>query len=98
MIDHLLKQHGYNLKDRLGVYATATAGALAPIVWTRYTALNWVEGGSDAETIAWIGSGVVSLPLAIIGGITGIIAGTAIVAAIKACNKNIESKIEEKAK
>ena len=74
----LLKEEGYNLRERLNVYAGTAIGALVPIAMIRYGLLEKAEPkGITGEVLAWGISTLMSIPLmpySLLGGcVTGII-------------------------
>ena len=71
--DQILKDNGFNLRERLNVYAGMIEGLLSPIIFTRYFALPLESESPSAEALKW----VVSLPAVILSPIT-LAAGTAL--------------------
>ena len=56
-----LMRQGYNLRERANIYAGAISGAILPVLLTRYSLFNQLDGSPLKETSAWIGSVILSI-------------------------------------
>ncbi len=76
-ISRLLKDHGLNFRERSYVYGGTALGVVAPILYDRYV-LGWsgASDGSPASEVAyWVASVIAAVPLSVVGGVIGAVAG-----------------------
>ena len=104
LLKNELKRKGFNLKERVYVYAGGVIGAVAPIVGVRYIFFNGFGEGPWAEALAWGGSVILNLstmvsspylPAPVYTAMGGIMAGTFAAENSKMKRYEKESKLEK---
>lgn len=88
-----LKSRGYNLKERAKVYSYTTAGALLPLIVSRYGCDITKSISNYSELSAWIASAGLSAIPSIIGAYLGLFTGTLSATVDKSKRKKEELKI-----
>lgn len=66
---------GLSLGERMTVYSGAALGFVAPMVYNRYVGFGDAQGDPAREAFYWAGAVVTAIPLSILGGVVGGVAG-----------------------
>lgn len=71
----LKRQLGFNLTERMMIYAGTLVGAVVPVFYNRYVGFGNVEGDITREAFYWTGAIITAAPLSFVGSIIGMAAG-----------------------
>ncbi len=95
-IKKLLKSQGYNLRERINLYAGTIMGGVAPAIFLRYVWASGIEGDSwQAELFRWGISVVGAVPFTLNSTSAGAITGYFSANSLKRKRFEKERELEE---